>query len=145
MPLRQPTLGLSNDMNNKQSTSRGFTLIELMITVAIIALLAAVAYPAYTEHLRKSRRAEAQSLMMNVALRQQQFLLDTRAYAANLAALQVATPSSLAPYYDVALALGTGAVPGFTVTATPRGAQVGDKCGVLSLDQHGTKSPDNCW
>lgn len=132
-------------MKYKQSTSRGFTLIEVMITVAIIALLAAVAYPAYTDHLRKSRRAEAQSLLMNVALRQQQFLLDTRTYAADLAALQVATPAGVAPYYGVAMAVGTGAVPEFTVTATPLGSQAGDKCGVLELDQNGTKSPDNCW
>ena len=132
-------------MNSKQSTSRGFTLIEVMITVAIIALLAAVAYPAYTDHLRKSRRAEAQSLMMNVALRQQQFLLDTRAYAADLSALQVTTPASVASYYGVAMVVGTGAVPEFTVTATPLGAQEGDKCGVLQLDEQGTKSPANCW
>ena len=64
--------------------TRGFTLIEVIITVAIVAILATVALPTYRDHIRKSRRAEAQAYLMAVAGRQQQFLLDTRGYAPNL-------------------------------------------------------------
>jgi type IV pilus assembly protein PilE len=129
----------------KTRAAQGFTLIEAMITVAIIAIVAAVAYPSYTEHLRKSRRADAQSLLMNVATRQQQFLLDTRAYADTLGALQVTPPASVTPHYTVTLAVAASPVPTFTVSAAPHGAQAADKCGTLTLDQAGIKSPGGCW
>lgn len=71
---------------------KGFTLIELMITVAIVGILAAIAYLAYQDQVRKSRRAEAQSVLMNIGTRQQQMLLDTRSYAATAASLSVTVP-----------------------------------------------------
>jgi len=133
-------------MQMHSRTARGFTLIEAMITVAIIAIVAAVAYPSYTQHVRKSHRADAQALLMDVATRQQQFLLDTRAYAGTLGALNVATPASVTPHYDVTLTVPAGAVPTFTVTAAPKGTQAADKCGTLTLDQAGVKSPGGgCW
>ena len=64
--------------NNKQN---GFTLIELMVTVAIVGILAAVAYPSYTSHVQKGARRAAQAQMLDIANRQQQFLLGSRAYA----------------------------------------------------------------
>ena len=65
----------------------GFTLIELMIVVAIIGILAAVAYPSYQDHIRKGNRSAAQAFMMDVAQRQQSYLLNNRSYATTLAAL----------------------------------------------------------
>lgn len=129
----------------KSTAAGGFTLIETMITVAIIAIIAAVAYPSYTEHVRKSHRADAQALLMNVATRQQQFLLDTRAYAGTLGALNVAAPASVTPHYAVTLTVAASPVPAFTVQATPQGAQAADKCGTLTLDEAGIKSPGSCW
>ena len=58
--------------------SRGFTLIELMMAIAIIAILAAIAYPAYQKHLAKGRRAAAQAYLMDIAQREQQYFLDQR-------------------------------------------------------------------
>jgi len=125
----------------------GFTLIEVMITVALVAILAAVALPAYQEHVRKSRRAEAQAFLMAVAARQQQFLLDTRTYTATLADVGVRTPDNVGASYTIALAAAAGPPPTFSVTATPKPAQAHEKCGTLSIDQTGTKTAttSGCW
>lgn len=125
--------------------NHGFTLIELMITVAIIGILAAVAYPAYLDQIRKARRAEAQAALMNIAARQQQMLLDTRSYAASVSALNVTLPGTVQQTYAISLSVGTATVPSFTATATPSGPQAKDKCGVMTVDQTGTKSPSSCW
>lgn len=62
----------------------GFTLIELMVVVAIVGILAAIAYPSYLDQVRKGRRAEAQALLMELAQRQQNFLMIRRRYASSL-------------------------------------------------------------
>lgn len=126
----------------------GFTLIELMITVAVIGILAAVAYPSYLDQVQKSRRADAQAALMNIAARQQQMLLDTRRYVDTTSALNVTVPSSVQNTYEVTIKVGTDTVPSFTATAMPSGSQANDKCGALMLDQAGTKSSSllsNCW
>lgn len=126
--------------------NRGFTLIELMITVAVIGILAAVAYPAYLDQIRKARRAEAQAALMNISARQQQMLLDTRSYATTVAALNVTIPNTVLQTYGITLSVGTATVPTFTATATPSpGSQASDRCGAMSIDQAGTKSPSSCW
>ena len=117
--------------------SRGFTLIELMIAVAIVGILAAVAYPAYLDQIRKSRRAEAQSALMNIATRQQQMLLDSRSYAATLSALNITVPASVQANYTLSLTVDSTTVPLFTATAAPLGKQVADKCGTLGVTQTG--------
>ncbi len=123
----------------------GFTLIELMITVALISILAAVALPSYQAHIRKSTRSEAQSFMMTVAARQQQFLVDTRSYAATVAAVGIAVPTKVAAAYTVTMPAPTPA--GFTLTLTPSGAQADEPCGTLSINQAGTKTAakSSCW
>lgn len=128
--------------------SSGFTLIELMITVAVIGILAAIAYPSYTDQMRKSRRADAQAALMSIATLQQQFLLDTRAYAGNLAALNYTTPTAVARFYTVAVspaAVPPPVVPTFTVTAVPTGGQAIDTCATLSVSANGAKTPATCW
>jgi len=73
----------------KQST--GFTLVELMVTVAVIAILASIAYPSYTSQVAKSRRADAQQFMMQMDTRQKQILIEQRAYATTPDALNVSS------------------------------------------------------
>ena len=125
----------------------GFTLIELMITVAIVVTLISVALPSYLDHLRKSRRAEAQAYMMAVATRQQQFLDDTRGYATVLAAWGVAVPANVDGAYTLAMPTPGVNPPSFTLTLTPKTAQASERCGTLTLDAAGTKgaSVSGCW
>jgi type IV pilus assembly protein PilE len=135
-------------MNNAKKR-QGFTLIEVMITVAIVAILASIALPTYRDHIRKSVRAEAQAYLLAVAGRQQQFLLDTRAYAGTLATVAINAPASVAAAYDLTLAAVVGPPPTFRVTATPKTGtdQVRERCGALAIDQTGAKTAalTSCW
>jgi type IV pilus assembly protein PilE len=124
---------------------RGFTLIELLTVLAAVAILAAIAYPSYREQVRRAHRASAQSFLLDVSLRQQQRLVDVRAYAASLDELRMAVPGEVAPHYAVELVADPGPPGTFTVTATPSGAQAGDSCGPLRIDSRGVKTPSNCW
>lgn len=124
--------------------SAGFTLIELMITVVVVAIIAAIAYPSYQDHLRKGRRASAQAFMMELANREQQYLMDARAYAISagaLTALNATVPSEVARFYTVTIGPAAATTPPtYTITATPTAGSVQESDGVLTLDQVGGKT-----
>jgi type IV pilus assembly protein PilE len=124
----------------KAGQQSGFTLIELMITVAIVGILAAIAYPSYTQYVLRGHRAAAQSEMMDIANLQQQLLLANRSYAATGTVPWNNTgyglPTELLPRYTYNIAASNP--PYFRIIFTPIGAQVSD--GALVLDSMGVKT-----
>jgi len=141
---------------------RGVTLIELMVVAAIVALLAAIAYPSYTRYIIKSKRSVAQSALLQVADRQQQFFMDNKTYSANLANLGYpADPyvvdddgkSTIAGDVDAVYSISLSNVTAttWTATAAPLHGQLtrDTNCGSLNLTQAGTKgqtgASTNCW
>jgi type IV pilus assembly protein PilE len=126
-------------------SKRGFTLIELMIVVVVVAILATIAVPSYRKFIMRGHRSAAQSAMMDIANRQQQFLMANRSYvdSAELTASGYALPTEVSDHYALTVTVGAGAVPTFLVTMTPLGFQADD--GVLTLDNVGNKTPTDKW
>lgn len=140
----------------ESSCAHGFTLIELMITVAVIAILAALAVPTYSRYILRSNRSAAESFMQEAASAQERYMVDSRQFASSLTALGYATlPNTVQPNYAVAMvavaaSASGGTPPAYTITATPQGNQVRDTgCGTLTLNGDGSKSAStgaaDCW
>lgn len=119
----------------------GFTLIELMITVAIVAILAAIAYPSYQEQVRRSNRTEGERTLMEAAQRLERCFTEYNAY--NNANCSVASPTGAFPFntenghYSISVASTANT---FTLTATRTSSMMtSDRCGNFTLTQTGAK------
>lgn len=123
--------------------TKGFTLIELMVAVAIIAILAAVAIPNYQNYIIKSNRAAAQAFMLDLDNREKQYFLDARAYTQTVTDLTT-VPANVGKFYAITIAVFT-APPTFTITATPIAGARQASDGNLTLDSAGVKTPAGKW
>jgi type IV pilus assembly protein PilE len=144
-------------MNRKKTT--GFTLIELMVVIAIIGILASIAYPSYTDKIQKSRRADAKGVLMQFAGAMERRFTMANSYCDAAAAAGTvvancgdgATKDTGAPtifatkspvdgtetYYN--LTISAVSPTSFTLSATPTGKQANDKCGTLTLTNTGVR------
>ncbi|MEH6592005.1 MAG: type IV pilin protein [Halioglobus sp.] len=117
----------------------GFTLIELMIVVVIVAILLAIALPGFQDQVIRGHRAAAQAQMLDIANREQQFLLANRTYA-NKTLMETngyTLPPEVAAHYGYAVTVALLTIPTFNITFTPTGRQAKD--GALTLDHLGNK------
>jgi type IV pilus assembly protein PilE len=135
-------------------TTKGFTLIEILIVVAILGVLAAIAIPSYQGSVRVSRRAEAKSTLLQVASDQERLYSNSNTYSTNaqpLAAPPVATRTSEFGWYVITVAAcAPGIASCFVATATPQGDQTTDLCTTLTLASNGARGATGgtaaeCW
>ncbi len=124
----------------------GFTVIELMIVVMLIAILVALAYPSYVDYVRKAKRGEAQQLLLNWSINQEIFRSNNSAYAPDSSTV---LPKPTHASYTFS-ATGVSATA-YSLVATASGDQANDKakdgtsCSPIQINQNGTKSPTVCW
>ncbi|RDZ29248.1 type IV pilin protein [Lysobacter silvisoli] len=133
--------------------ARGFTLIELMVAVAIVGILVGIAYPAYLDSVRKSRRGQAKADLLELAQRAERFHTQGNSYVgftASLSAADLRSPRSGTPAYSLRVSGETA--NSFVLEAAPAGAQADDTaCATLSLNQAGVKGATGssgagyCW
>lgn len=141
----------------------GVTLMELMIVVAIVAMISAFAYPSYMDYVVNTKRTAAQTTLLQVMDRQQQFFMDNKRYAATLTdlgfannPLSVADDGNTVPAGDAdevySISLANITATSYDAVATPLGQQLrrDTKCATLTIDNSGARQasgshPDDCW
>ncbi|WP_460878779.1 type IV pilin protein [Rhodanobacter koreensis] len=163
MPEASGTQLLRSGSNNPAPRKlAGFTLIELMIVAAIVAILAAIAIPSYQKQIMKSRRASAKTALLDLASREEKYYATNNNYPATLGsvgyanvdgngAIQVPNNTN-EDYYSVTITLGTPTATGYTATAAPVGNQTNDSCGSYSITDLGVQNATGtssggtgCW
>lgn len=140
--------------------SRGFTLIELMIVVAIVAILTAIAVPMYQQQSMTSRRADAKSALLDLATREERYFATNNTYTNDPtqlygtgATFPLSVPSSGTPDYNITVVTPAGAAATgttYSLSATPINLQANDTCGTYLLDNTGSQTNSgntstSCW
>ena len=139
-------------MKQRMQNVKGFTLIELMVTVAVIGILGAIAYPSYTQYIQKGRRVDAKTSLMNAAQAMERYYTENSKYT-GAAAGTVFPTASIDGDYTLSFDTGSPAASAYTIKAAPSSSrQSGDKCGTFTLNSVGQKavtgaasSSSQCW
>ena len=135
-------------MNMKKGTQKGFTLIEIMIVVAIIGILASIALPAYTNYVSKARATDATSTLADMRIRMEQFFQDSRTYTGGPCA---APASANTTFFDFDCnGVVSAALPAttYTLKATGKGTMAGFSYTVDQVNVKGSTTPGSsgaCW
>ncbi len=137
----------------KHPSARGFTLVELMVTVAVLGILMSVALPSYLDSVRKGRRADAQSVLLEASQFMERFATENLRFDQSRAGVAVALPTTLASapkhgatkFYTISLQ--AVAQNSFTLRAVPQGSMANDSCGTMTLTDTGVKGGalSTCW
>jgi len=164
------TTAMTRQLSKLRRSGRGFTLIEVMIVVAIVAILSMIAMPSYQEYVHRSKRAEAEGILMEAAQFMQRYYSANDRYTAvagttttevvqeidNVSILPASlrqSPRSGSANYTIAV-LARATPPSYTLKATRTGSMTGDKCGTLVLNSQGVKGMESatsgltaadCW
>jgi len=150
--------GISNmSGSNTQITlqrEKGFTLIELMVVIAVIGVLAVIAIPTYRDYMLRGHRTEAKNMLLDVASRQEQYFTDNKTYTTSMIALGYGadpTPTEAGSYNVsiVAAAAGCALTNCFVAQAVPQDRQTDDECATLKISSTGEKTTTStstgCW
>lgn len=138
---------------------RGFTLLELLVALSIVAILAALSIPSYQQHVRQARRADGQTALLRLAIAQERFRARCSRYADRIDGASGCAPNAeslglglntRSPDGHYQLSLTEASAFGFVAHAEPIGHQAGDQahgvaCNPLTIDQDGRREPSVCW
>ncbi|MDD2842371.1 MAG: type IV pilin protein [Tolumonas sp.] len=137
-----------------KNNSRGFTLLELMVVVMVVAILASIAYPSYQRFIMQSRRSDALQGLLSAQLQQEQYRVRTGKYAGNGQGSLIGLTNTSYYNFSVVSAAGSGGVPTYTLTATAVSSQLNDTdCRTLSINNTDLKTSSSssgtastgCW
>ena len=138
-----------------KTEQKGFTLIDIMIAVLVIGILAAITIPIQTGYQKKAWRAVAKRVMMEIQGKEESYFLNYKVYAPDLGLMYYPSATiniddngkSVAAHqalYNIQVSMLSDSIS-YRITATPINRQIGDECGVLTIDNTGQKLPVKCW
>ncbi|WP_067862750.1 type IV pilin protein [Neptuniibacter marinus] len=129
----------------QRKREQGFSLLELMIVVAIIGILASIAYPSYQESVAEGRRVDAQANLLSLSQHMEREYTEDGTYAGASLPYNETPKDGDDKFYDLALTVQTATT--YTIRARPKNGMAGDRCGDISINHIGQKTAaeSDCW